>query len=79
MRSIMEHDGRAALAFSPQERMEQIQAMDARAMTYALTYLAGFAPAVCDAVLGVATAESQENVADATWREAFFGNTASTG
>jgi hypothetical protein len=66
-------DGREALAFSPQERVEQIQAMDTRQMSYALTYLSGFAPAVFDAVLGFVTQEPADSILDVQWRAAFFG------
>jgi hypothetical protein len=75
----MDHDGKATLAFSPQERVEQIQAMDTRQMAYALTFLSGYAPAVFDAVLGITTQEPLDSILDSAWREAFFGNVTPTG
>lgn len=74
MQSIMDRGGQPGLAFSPQERTEQVQGMGARQMAYALTYLSGFAPAVFEAVVGVTLFEPVDDILnDGEWRAAFFG------
>jgi hypothetical protein len=51
MRSIFSHPGRAALEFSPQERVERLGAVSPEQTRQALLFLSGYAPAVFDAAL----------------------------
>jgi hypothetical protein len=51
MRSSFNHPGRAVLEFSPQERTERLTATTPRQRTEALLFLAGYSPAVFDAIL----------------------------
>jgi hypothetical protein len=72
----MNDGSRAALAFSPQERMERLQALDSFQMMFALTFLSGYAPAVFDAVIDIADQERADGVPEtAEWHEALFRQT----
>jgi hypothetical protein len=53
MHPIMNDNAQAALAFSPQERLERLGSLTTSQRTFVLTFLAGYAPAVFDAVIDV--------------------------